>query len=108
MNPCVTCYLDKLGCHESGFADARCAPWAEWKRELRQFLGENEQRRKAIEAIKTYRIYNRSTKAWWEGQAPSAQKACAKAGWPMGECWVRERANSPDRYPGWKTVSRLL
>jgi hypothetical protein len=37
----------------------------------------------------TYRIMNRITKEWWEGEAMSAQEACQKAGWMIGDCWVR-------------------
>ncbi len=33
MNPCETCKLDKLGCHESGFAN-RCLYWIAWKTEF--------------------------------------------------------------------------
>lgn len=31
--------------------------------------------------MKRYRIMNRITKEWWEGEANSAQEACQKAGW---------------------------
>ena len=41
--------------------------------------------------MKTYRIMNRITKQWWEGEAQSAQEACQKAGWMIGDCWVRIR-----------------
>ena len=40
--------------------------------------------------IKTYRIQNRITNEWWEGQAASAQEACEQAGWQICNCWVRE------------------
>ena len=40
--------------------------------------------------MKTYRIQNRITKEWWEGQAASAQEGCEQAGWKIGNCWVRE------------------
>lgn len=39
--------------------------------------------------MKRYRIMNRITKKWWEGEADSAQEACEKAGWLIGDCWVR-------------------
>jgi len=39
--------------------------------------------------MKRYRIMNRITKEWWEGAASSAQEACQKAGWVIGNCWVR-------------------
>ncbi len=65
--------------------------------------------------MKTYRIQNRITQQWWEGQAASAQEACDQAGWQIGDCWVRERtpvvpdptADSGHRGGGWKTVYRL-
>jgi len=40
--------------------------------------------------MKTYRVMNRVTLQWWEGEASSAQEACQKAGWMIGDCWVRE------------------
>jgi hypothetical protein len=39
----------------------------------------------------TYRIMRRLTRQWWEGDADSPQEACDKAGWMIGNCWVRER-----------------
>ena len=57
-----------------------------------------------------YRILNRVTKEWWEGEAASAQEACQKAGWLIGACWVRQHV-PPHRDPardggihfgGWK------
>lgn len=39
--------------------------------------------------MKIYRIMNRITKAWWEGEANSAQEACEKAEWAIGDCYVR-------------------
>lgn len=48
-----------------------------------------------------YRIMNRITKEWWEGEAPSAQAACKKAGWMVGDCWVRQY--SPKGLGGWKS-----
>lgn len=38
-----------------------------------------------------YRILNRITREWWEGKADSAQEACFKAGWLIGDSWVRVR-----------------
>lgn len=62
--------------------------------------------------MKTYRIWNRATKQWWEGEANSAQEACEKAGWLIGNCWTRERTPfrldptsvSGHRGGGWKTI----
>lgn len=50
---------------------------------------------------KTYRIMNRITKEWWEGEAESAQEACEKAGWMIGDCWVRKYTKNH----GWKKES---
>ena len=64
--------------------------------------------------LKTYRIQNRVTEEWWQGEAPSAQEACELAGWLIGDCWVREfspvrRDASHDsgyKYAGWKNVTK--
>ena len=61
---------------------------------------------------KEYRLFHRPTYNWWEGRAPSAQEACDKAGWPIGDCWVRMKTPTRDdpagpggiKYSGWKTV----
>ena len=53
--------------------------------------------------IKRYRIMNRITKEWWDGEAESAQEACQKAGWLIGDCWVRE--HSDKGAGGWKKVT---
>jgi len=55
---------------------------------------------------------NRVNRRWWNGVAESAQEACASAGWPIGECWVRQRTpivpdrtrDSGQRGGGWKNV----
>lgn len=41
--------------------------------------------------LNIYRLYNRVTKKWWQGEAQGAQEACQKAGWLIGDCWVRRR-----------------
>lgn len=48
--------------------------------------------------MKTYRIMNRISREWWEGEAESAQEACQKAGWMIGDCWVRQYSSKA----GWK------
>jgi len=40
MNPCIDCSLDKLGCHESGFADAKCKLWQTWRQEIKAFIAQ--------------------------------------------------------------------
>ena len=47
-----------------------------------------------------YRIMNRMTKEWWEGEARGPYEACTRAGWPIGDCWIREY--SPKGSGGWK------
>ena len=62
----------------------------------------------------TYRIMNRVTKQWWEGDAESAQEACQKAGWLIGNCWVRERTpvrsdpstDSGHAGGGWRIITK--
>jgi len=52
--------------------------------------------------MRRYRIMNRVTKEWWEGEADSAQEACQKTGWLIGDCWVRQYAppHSDSTKPG--------
>ena len=40
--------------------------------------------------MKKYRLYHRSHKLFKDIEAESAQEACEKAGWLIGDCWVRE------------------
>ena len=50
--------------------------------------------------MNVYRIMNRITKEWWEGEANSYQEACEKAGWRVGNCWVRVKYVSKNPYGG--------
>lgn len=50
--------------------------------------------------MKRYRIMNRITHEWWEGEASSAHEACQKTGWMVGDCWVRQYSNKGSG--GWK------
>ena len=62
----------------------------------------------------TYRLMNRTTRQWWEGDAESAQEACQKAGWLIGNCWVRERTpvrsdpstDSGHAGGGWRIITK--
>ena len=62
--------------------------------------------------MKVYKIWNRITKEFWEGEAESAQETCQNAGWLIGDCWIREktprvpdpRTDSGFRGGGWKEV----
>jgi len=51
-----------------------------------------------------YRIFNRITKEWWQGEANSAQEACKRAGWMIGNCWIREYTDRG----GWKNCKEAL
>ena len=55
-------------------------------------------------SMNRYRIMNRITKEWWEGEASSAQEACQKAGWMIGDCWVRVRTSHRGSQPGWGKI----
>lgn len=52
-----------------------------------------------------YRILNRTTRNWWEGEAESSEAACQLAGWPLAACWVR--VFSPKGSGGWKIPDDL-
>ena len=41
------------------------------------------------QSLKVYRIQNRITKEEQTITADSAQEACQKLGWQIGNCWVR-------------------
>jgi len=47
---------------------------------------------------KTYRIFNRVLKKWWEGESNSVQEACKKSNWIIDDCWIREYTEKG----GWK------
>ena len=40
------------------------------------------------EKMKRYLVENRITKEKWKGEAGSAQEACERLGWLIGDCWV--------------------
>ena len=52
---------------------------------------------------KRYRIRNRITGEWFDTHADSAQEACLKASWLIGDCWVREATRTG--YGGWRNVT---
>jgi len=65
--------------------------------------------------MKTYRIIHRgSNELAPDIEAASAQEACEKAGWLIGDCWVREKtgtlrdphSDSGFRYSGWRDVTK--
>ena len=63
--------------------------------------------------MKRYRIQNRITRDWWEGDAKTAAEACKFAGWNFRHCWVRERtpvipdptSDSGYKGGGWKNIN---
>lgn len=50
--------------------------------------------------LKRYRIRNKITGEWWEGEAVSAEMACSGAGWALGFCEVKEKTTRGAG--GWK------
>ena len=65
--------------------------------------------------MKTYRIMHRGTNEFApDTEATSAQEACQKVGWMIGDCWVREKtetrrdphSDSGFRYSGWKNITK--
>jgi hypothetical protein len=47
-----------------------------------------------------FRIFNKVTFEWWEGEAASGQEACRKASWDRDVCVVKERSETGSG--GWK------
>ena len=37
---------------------------------------------------KKYKIQNKITREWWEGEAGSTGEACTRAGWADNDCWI--------------------
>jgi len=54
--------------------------------------------------MNTYRIMNRITHEWWQGEAGSVQKACEKAGWPIEQSLVKQ--HSAKGCGGWKNPDK--
>jgi len=50
-----------------------------------------------------YRILNKDTKEWWEGEAFNPYEALELAGWTEGRVWIREKTQRGAG--GWKTPS---
>lgn len=46
-----------------------------------------------LERAKRYRVTNRATKQTYQASAFSADEACRKLGWMIGDCFVEEIAN---------------
>jgi len=44
---------------------------------------------KQAKSVKLYQVQNRVTHTMFMVTAESAQQACEKAGWLIGDCWVR-------------------
>ena len=51
-----------------------------------------------------YRIFNRITQEWWEGEAKNADEACRMAGWIIGNCWVRQYTIRG----GWRNITKQI
>ena len=52
-----------------------------------------------------YRLFNRITHEFHDVEAESAQEACQKVGWLIGDTWVRERTRGPHAH-GWSNVTK--
>jgi len=52
--------------------------------------------------MKTYRIMNKVTCKWWQGEATCPEEACAKAGWKRGDCLIKEQTNAGGG--GWRLI----
>lgn len=50
--------------------------------------------------MKLYRIRNKSTNEFWEGEAKTASEAVLKAGWPVAVCEIKEKTYNGAG--GWK------
>lgn len=63
--------------------------------------------------MKVYRLYHRILKEFRDVTAKSAQEACEKVGWLIGDTWVRVKtpivsdpsSESGHRGGGWKNVT---
>ena len=63
--------------------------------------------------MKQYRLYHRTLKEFRHEETESAQEACQKVGWLIGDVWVREltpivrdpTSESGHRGGGWKNVT---
>jgi len=57
--------------------------------------------------MKRYRLFHRERKEFADVEADSAQEACHKVGWLIGDCWVRQETRG--QYAnGWKNITRRI
>jgi len=54
--------------------------------------------------MKRYRLRHRISGESLVIEAPTAQEACRKAGWLIGQVWVREQSFGPHA-TGWRNVT---
>lgn len=54
-------------------------------------------KRKEAKQMPRYRVENRITKEVMEIEAPFAQAACEKAGWLIGNCYVKSLRKRPSQ-----------
>ena len=55
--------------------------------------------------MKRYRLWHRVYKEFCDVTADSAQKACDKVGWLIGDTWVREETRG--QYAnGWRNITK--
>ncbi len=57
--------------------------------------------------MKLYRLFHRVLKKFRDVEADSAQEACQKVGWLIGDTWVREETRG--QYAnGWRNITRRV
>lgn len=54
--------------------------------------------------MRWYRLYHRQLKQFQDIYACSAQEACDKVGWLIGDVWVREQSLGAHA-PGWRNIT---
>ena len=57
--------------------------------------------------MERYRLFHRVKQEFQDVDAESAQEACQKAGWLIGDTWVREETRG--QYAnGWRNITRRI
>lgn len=92
---------DNYGVEIYHTVDEALTAWEYTKQELSEIASKRKTHSRpiSVKRAKQYHILNRVTKEEVDIEAPSAQEACEKMGWMVGDCYVREikekRENKP-------------